>query len=64
MRDETTLQWEGIWKEKLMERGMRERKERRGVGGSGDEGGYHGKFCSSDWSAERESSSIMYIIDP
>lgn len=27
-------------------------------------GAYHGKFCSSDWSAEREPSSIMYIMDP
>jgi len=27
-------------------------------------GTYHGKFCSSDWSAEREPSSIMYIMDP
>lgn len=27
MWDETTLQWEGIWKEKGMERGMREREE-------------------------------------
>lgn len=22
------------------------------------------KFCSSDWSAEREPSSIMYMMDP
>lgn len=38
-----------------------------GGGGGGDGGGggaYHGKFCSSDWSAEREPSSIMYIMDP
>lgn len=27
-------------------------------------GAYHGKFCSFDWSAEREPSYIMYIMDP
>lgn len=45
-----------------------ERDERkRGVGSSvgwGWCGANHGKFCSSDWSAEREPSSIMYIMDP
>lgn len=36
-----------------------------GMGVGGVEGvAYHGKFCSSDWSAEREPSSIMYIMDP
>lgn len=50
-----------------------EKNKRRGVGGGvavavvGVRGGYHEKkkkFCSSDWSAEREPSSIMYMMDP
>lgn len=50
------------------ERDEKERGEewvaRGGEGGGGVDGGaYHGKFCSSDWSAEREPSSIMYIMD-
>lgn len=35
------------------------------VGSRGARGSaYHGKFCSCDWSAEREPSYIMYIMDP
>lgn len=47
--------------------GEREVRTRGGGGGSsrgGSGGAYHGKFCSSDWSAEREPSSIMYIMNP
>jgi len=50
-----------------MERRMREKGERIGVGSSrvmSVGGAYHGKFCSSDLSAEWEPSSIMYIMDP
>lgn len=46
---------------------MRDKEERRGVGSSrgGVSGGaYHGKFCSSDLSADWEPSSIMYIMEP
>ena len=49
--------------EKWMRWGMRESEGSGGrQGGWG--GGYHGKFCSFDWSAEREPSYIMYIMDP
>lgn len=42
-----------------------EGKRGEAVGGRGVRGSaYHGKFCSCDWSAEREPSYIMYIMDP
>lgn len=37
-----------------------EQEEMVAVGGCA----YHGKFCFSDWGAEREPSSIMYMMDP
>lgn len=47
------------------ERDERKWKEEWAAVGVGRFGGaYHGKFSSSDWSAEREPSSIMYIMDP
>lgn len=51
-----------------MRLGMRESE---GSSGRQSEGGgvmvggvYHGKFCSFDWSAERDTSYIMYIMNP
>lgn len=42
-----------------------ERKRGETVSGRGVRGRtYHGKFFSCDWSAEREPSYIMYIMDP
>lgn len=42
-----------------------EKNKRKGVGGCVVVGvRIMKKFCSSDWSAEREPSSIMYIMDP
>lgn len=41
--------------------GLRDERKRGAV--SSSRGAYHGKFCSSDLSAEREPSSIMYMMD-